>query len=106
MRARPQRHSGIQHPDPDEGEAGRIREGAPLRQHTPHEIATLLAHPFEAEVTSRRLPIDLAARDMALLDAQEVQRVEPVGRDPEGLARFEYGLPYPLGAARGHRDLV
>ena len=105
MRAAAQPGFGVYGPDADELQPARFLHSGTFQQRTADEIAALLQHPRQAEIAGRGGAVQLAAGHMTLLDAQHVQRVQPIGPDAVGRAGFQQCLPDRLGPVRRHRHL-
>ena len=58
------------------------------------------------DIVGRHAAVEFAMGDMALLDAQHVQRLDPVGADAMRPARLHDRIRHRLAIARGHRQLV
>ena len=71
-----------------------------VHHHRADEGLLLRQHPVEMQVARGGAAVDLGAGDMALLDAQRAQRLQPVGHHAERLAGLDQRFP-DMGAVAG-----
>src|SRR5579863_68871 len=77
-----------------------------LGQGAADEVALFFQQPFEAQVRGAGIAVKLRARDVSLLDAQRVERVESVRSDAEVLARLQQRAPGTECVSRRYGELV
>ena len=65
-------------------------------------VLTILA---QSQIARRGAAVDLGMGDETLLDAEHIERLEPVGHDAEGLASLQDRIRHRLAVPRRHRQL-
>ena len=75
-------------------------------EDTTDEIAFRLQHAFETEIVGGGVAVELGGRDMALLDAQRVERIDSVGQRAKRKPRPEQRGPDRIGLVPWHRHFI
>src|SRR5262245_50892996 len=77
-----------------------------LAHHAADEILAARHHAAEAEILGGGGAVELAAGDMALLDAHDRQRLDAIGDDAEARAFAHQQARHPVAMVGGHRQLI
>src|SRR5690242_18578437 len=71
----------------------RLGKGRTPAKHVADETGALSNHTAEPEILEHGAAIDFGAGDMALLDTQRAQRLDPVGSQPKRASDLDQPAP-------------
>src|SRR3990170_978849 len=106
MGARAQADLPVERPQAHERRTRGIGERGPRRHEAANEVLLGREQLAKAEIVRRGLAVQLAARRMPFLDAQDAERLGAVRRDAEGRARLQDGAHQTVAETRRYADLV
>src|SRR5262245_51963629 len=106
MRAGGERLFRVDGLHPDDDRPSRVDKGRTLRQYLADAILVSRDHACQPKVARRYMTGDLGAADMALLDAEHVERLRTIGGDVELGAGLHQRADRCVAVARRHCNLV